>query len=149
MAWTYDQIIAEMHTHHDYAQTHLYYARRQHGYALTDWGAGDALAALAHLIEAVWENNQASEDIIWGYFWGYGGSTNMIPTALDRDMACPFIDEAPPADVTMDAILSAMITANFDQLQNFVGIEDAYRVSLWNEPFNVDYYAALARGFMR
>lgn len=50
--------------------------------------------------------------------------------------------------VTMDAILSCMITATFSQLQTFVGLVDAYRVALWNEPFNSEYYAALARGFM-
>jgi hypothetical protein len=49
----------------------------------------------------------------------------------------------------MDAILSAMVTAKFEQLQEFVGIEDAYRVALWNAPFNVEYYAALARGFIK
>lgn len=49
--------------------------------------------------------------------------------------------------VDMDAILSAMITADFDQLQKFTGLIDAYRVALWNEPFNADFYAALARGF--
>jgi len=52
-----------------------------------------------------------------------------------------------PAEVTMDSILSAMITASYEQLQTFIGIEDAYRVALWNEWFNVEYYASLARGF--
>lgn len=49
----------------------------------------------------------------------------------------------------MASILTAMVTAKFDQLQEFIGIEDAYRVALWNAPFNVDYYAALARGFQK
>jgi len=48
----------------------------------------------------------------------------------------------------MDAILTAMITADFSQLQKFTGLSDAYRVALWNEPFNAEFYAALARGFM-
>jgi len=52
------------------------------------------------------------------------------------------------AEVTMDAILTAMITADFSQLQKFTGLSDAYRVALWNEPFNAEFYAALARGFM-
>lgn len=50
---------------------------------------------------------------------------------------------------TMDDILNAMLGANFDQLQKFIGIEDAYRVALWNAPFNADFYAALARGFQK
>lgn len=55
---------------------------------------------------------------------------------------------APPG-VTMPAILSAMVTAEYEELQQFIGIVDAYRVALWNEWFNVEYYAALARGFKR
>lgn len=50
-------------------------------------------------------------------------------------------------EVTMDAILSAMVTATFEQLQYFIGLVDAYRVAVWNEPFNAEFYSALARGF--
>ena len=49
----------------------------------------------------------------------------------------------------MDDIINAMMSASFDQLQHFVGIEDAYRVALWNAPFNADFYAGLARGFQK
>lgn len=52
-------------------------------------------------------------------------------------------------DVTMDAILNAMLKSDFDQLQKFIGIADAYRVAIWNAPFNADFYAALARGFQQ
>ena len=52
------------------------------------------------------------------------------------------------AEITMDAILSAMVTATPDELQYFIGLVDAYRQSLWNRPFNREYFAALARGFM-
>lgn len=51
------------------------------------------------------------------------------------------------AAVDMNAIINCMLAANFDQLTKFVGIEDAYRSALWNQPFNADFYAALARGF--
>lgn len=57
------------------------------------------------------------------------------------------MEEPPAAEVTMDAILSAMITASLDEYTEFVGLIDAYRVGLWNRPFNAEYYAALARGF--
>lgn len=50
-------------------------------------------------------------------------------------------------EVTMDAIINAMLKADFNQLQKFIGIVDAYRVALWNAPFNAEMYAALARGF--
>lgn len=51
------------------------------------------------------------------------------------------------AAVTMDEILTAMLTAEYDQLQKFIGIEDAYRSAIWDQPFNAEFYAALARGF--
>jgi len=51
--------------------------------------------------------------------------------------------------VDMDAIINAMLAAEFDELRTFTGLTDAYRVALWNEPFNAEYYAALARGFSR
>jgi len=51
--------------------------------------------------------------------------------------------------IDMDAILNAMLKSSFDNLQQFIGIVDAYRVALWNAPFNADFYAALARGFQQ
>ncbi|MBA7546026.1 hypothetical protein ES705_38409 [subsurface metagenome] len=79
---------------------------------------------------------------------GYGTSEShrlsvKIPEAFE------LIDTNWPSEVevTMDAILSAMITAEFDELQKFVGLIDAYRVAIWNAPFNANFYAALARGF--
>jgi len=51
--------------------------------------------------------------------------------------------------VTMASILNAMLAAKFDELQKFIGIEDAYRCALWDAPFNIDFYAALARGFKK
>jgi hypothetical protein len=48
----------------------------------------------------------------------------------------------------MDAILNAMLQADNDQLTTFIGIEDAYRSAIWAQPFNAEFYAALARGFM-
>lgn len=50
-------------------------------------------------------------------------------------------------DIDMDAILNAMLAASFEELQKFIGIEDAYRSAVWDAPFNADFYAALARGF--
>ena len=49
--------------------------------------------------------------------------------------------------VSMDQILNGMLTADFEQLQKFVGIVDAYRSAVWDQPFNAEFYAALARGF--
>lgn len=50
-------------------------------------------------------------------------------------------------EVTMPAILSAMLEATFAELTSFMGITQAYKVAVWDAPFNEEYYAALARGF--
>ena len=49
--------------------------------------------------------------------------------------------------VDMDGLLNAMLLADYEQLQKFVGISDAYRCAIWDQPFNSEFYAALARGF--
>ena len=51
------------------------------------------------------------------------------------------------SSVTMDAILNAMLLATFDELTKFIGIEDAYRSAIWDQPFNAEFYGALANGF--
>jgi len=49
----------------------------------------------------------------------------------------------------MSDIINTMLRASFDELQSFIGIEDAYRIALWNAPFNAEFYSALARGFQK
>ena len=49
--------------------------------------------------------------------------------------------------VTMGDILSEMMSASFDELTKFMMITDAYKVAVWDAPFNEEFYAALARGF--
>ena len=51
------------------------------------------------------------------------------------------------ADIDMDTILNTLLTATPYQIQYFIGLVDAYRQSLWNKPFNSEFFAALARGF--
>ena len=78
----------------------------------------------------------------------YGGTMGMSFLKRWRSAFYWIDDNWPEAvEVNMDAILNAMLASDFDQLQKFIGIVDAYRVALWNAPFNVDFYAALARGF--
>jgi len=52
------------------------------------------------------------------------------------------------AEITFDAVINVMLTANPDQIKYFVGLLDAYRQSIWNKPYNQEFFAALARGFM-
>jgi len=77
----------------------------------------------------------------WGLS-GYNFRYYLIASLLDINTLL-----GDTGDVDMDAILNAMLKADFDELQKFVGLVDAYRVAIWNAPFNANFYAALARGF--
>lgn len=67
-------------------------------------------------------------------------------TQSDHYMAVWYAGQGGAA-VDMNAILNAMLLAKYDELQKFVGIEDAYRSAIWDQPFNAQFYAALANGF--
>ncbi|GAI56337.1 unnamed protein product [marine sediment metagenome] len=59
-----------------------------------------------------------------------------------------YIDAFAPADpFTMDALINTMLEATPEQVTYFVGLVDAYRQSIWTQPFNHEFFAALARGF--
>lgn len=92
--------------------------------------------------EKVWQGISHCEtvlkNLIWGNWQGY--KPYRVPYYLR------YCIEAEPFD--MDVLLSTMLAAEFEQFQTFIGIEDGYRMALWNKPFNAEYYAALARGFM-
>ncbi len=53
-----------------------------------------------------------------------------------------------PAGLTMDTLINTMLIAEPEQVKYFIGLVDAYRASLWNKPFNYEFYSALARGFI-
>ena len=44
------------------------------------------------------------------------------------------------AEVTMDAIINAMLLAEFHDIEQFVGLVDAYRTKLWHAPFDFGFY---------
>lgn len=97
------------------------------------------------------EMSNAADDI--GYFVKYLLQDDVFYKGLRRDWkdALEWINNNWPSGVTvdMDSILTAMLTADFSQLEKFIGLVDAYRIALWNAPFNADMYAALGRGFAK
>lgn len=131
--------LAEIAFHYGYAALHSTAASDDNTAAYNHWVLSEDHDSLLDLI-------QANSHCITAIQMLAG---KMYP--FDPESAVPhFLDShtiGEDGDVTMDAILTAMITADFDQLQKFTGLVDAYRVALWNEPFNADFYAALARGF--
>lgn len=147
MAWGYDSLITELESKYGLAENRTSSARNSNSKAYTHYIASEDHSAIYDLYKAIDYNNQAIELLLAQGFYGWPGDTHALLNALNRSKACPFITEAPPTEVSMDAILSAMISSDFDDLQKFIGLIDAYRVALWNKPFNADFYAALARGF--
>lgn len=75
-----------------------------------------------------------------------GGASNVYD---DMYSAMHWIDgNMDGGDVTMAAMLNAMLGASPYELTYFIGLVDAYRSAIWEKPFNAEFFAALARGFM-
>ena len=132
----YNSVLTRCVTQYDFAYTAYTNAGNERSAAFIHYVANQDHAAIGHLCSAV------------GYLCG--AVVNMLD--LNTGVHDPpnytllyFMDKF--GGCTMDTILTAMIGATFLQLQKFIGIEDAYRVALWNAPFNAEFYAALARGF--
>lgn len=111
------------------------------GTAYTDWNTATTVSQLraagATLFACVNQMFFAHTDIINASDWNISGHYMSIYYAGTGG-----------GGVDMDGILNAMLAASFDDLRQFIGIEDAYRTALWNQPFNAEFYAALARGFV-
>jgi len=76
--------------------------------------------------------------------WG-AGSTTFPGRCLQ--MFDYFNDNIGGGDFDMDVLLTAMLDATPEQITKFMGITQAYKVAVWDAPFNEEFYAALARGF--
>jgi len=108
--------------------------------AVDDWNAGKDHDAIGHLTGCAYYTGVCVSWIL-GKNQPYSGQY-LVPHFLEYHTA-----ETAIAD--MNALLNIMMTAKFEELQKFIGIEDAYRCALWDEWFNIEFYAALARGFKK
>ena len=147
MGMSYDDVVDDLYNSYLDAQA----AQGQLGlnwYYADDYFPADKTNALSHVIQGMYRTLEFMAAVLSLDDYGYPENNYGLITALDRSLANEFITEAPAADVTMSNILSAMVSADFTEFQTFIGFIDGYRVALWNEPFNAEYYAALARGFM-
>ena len=137
-------------------------------YPETCWGALQAMKSSAaqsllysnrclnHMSDAWshWNSNQdhlAIEDILSGLsdtnaaagYAGYGYS----PFDYEGPWHWYFINCLTEYDLTLNDILAAMLTATPDQIEQFIGTVDAFRTSMWNRPFDTEYFALLAKQF--
>jgi len=108
------------------------------------WTAGDDHLCLYYTLFAVDDLKNTIHDLSVRFIWGENGFSMMIPTAF---RALQALIGGAGADLTMDGLLSTMLTADPAQVEYFVGLVDAYRQSIWNRPFNQEFFAALSRGF--
>lgn len=99
---------------------------------------GNHAFAIQYLIEAV-------EDNTFGVWNCLVRNTSYSPPYAVPYFFTNYVD----GDVDMTAILDAMLEANEEQVKYFVAMNDAYRQSIWNKPFDNEYFASLARLFAR
>jgi len=116
--------------------------------ARTEWNAGNDHNAIGQVIDAL-DHVVAGKNKLFDTYQYPFPRYRIIRLFQMLDDRLDALEAAPPVTVDMDAIINAMLVATFDELQKFIGIEDAYRVALWNAPFNAEFYAALARGFQK
>ncbi|GAI72283.1 unnamed protein product [marine sediment metagenome] len=108
--------------------------------AFTAWSANEDHIAIGHLITAITET--------WFTFNVYPGFQFSDPDQSPIVESIYWANkDVPTAEVTMRAILDEMFTASDYELMQFIALVDAYRQSLWNKPFDANYWAAVARGF--
>lgn len=148
MGWNYDTLITDLWAKYHLANSARSSLNANHTQALIHWNAGDDHEAIYDIIEGMYDTVTYMMNMLAKGFHSWNGSSFSLLDALDRDRACPFITEAPPYELTMADILSTMLSADPTQVEYFVGLVDAYRQSIWNRPFNQEFFAALAQGFM-
>lgn len=89
-----------------------------------------------------WTNSQ--------FYWvaeGINDYTILWNTACAVRLLITKVESLSGGGVNMGSILTAMQSASFEELNSFMGITQAYKVAVWDAPFNEEFYAALARGF--
>ncbi len=148
MASTYDQLINELWDRYDVANGYRSNLNNARSAAYAQWAIGDDHDAIEYIIDGMQSTVYYMVAMLAKGFYGHNGSTYALLSALDRTQANPFITSDDVPAITMQSILDAMVTANPDQTMYFVGLLDAFKQSVWNRPYNKEFFAALARGFM-
>ena len=110
--------------------------------AWTHWNAADDHAAIQDILIGFQNLHDAVEYMLC-YVWLFDPKTCLakILQLLEAGIGG---DEY---ELTMSDMINTMLTATPDEVQYMVGINDAYRQSIWDRPYNNEFFAALARGF--
>lgn len=98
-------------------------------------------------------NAKAAAAQMYNLYQAFGTNVSSPTNFLSRlaawtsYVAFNFEADVEPYELTMDDLLNTMLGASFENLTQFMGITEAYKVAVWDAPFNEEFYAALARGF--
>lgn len=106
------------------------------------WNVGDDHLAISYLIVGAKASNLCLDSMLC-YIWMFVPKTCLCKVLYQMYDIITGDGE----EFSMDVLLNTMLQADPSQVTYFVGLVDAYRQSIWNKPFNKEYYAALARGF--
>lgn len=142
MAITRESLINDIDTQYGQAFSKANAAWNSSAEAYAHWQAGqdheaiyDLFSACNRLVE-MGKKIMAKNDPI--------GVNYAVPYFLRN-----FTTETSAEPFSMGLLLVEMFAATDDELLNFIGLVDAYRQSLWNKPFNKDFWASIARGFQQ
>lgn len=101
----------------------------------TSWSSFN-LTMRTHLVLSISWLRDCVKYLLWG------------SRILDVPARIPYyLRECGGGVVDMASIIQAMLVAEPNEIDYFIGLNDAFKQSIWNKPFNKEFYAALARGF--
>lgn len=137
MAYTCAEALAKIRGYYGWSYTYAGWASTNQQQAFAHYNLFQDHEAIGHLCNAVAQHN-VSIGMLTGKY------DDFYP-----DYAVPWYLDNCSGGASMADILTAMMSATFEELTEFMGITQAYKVAVWDAPFNQEFYAALARGFRK
>lgn len=106
--------------------------------ATIDIGTNNYSGAIQHVMDAC--------DSLSVGFWVMTEKFNQC----DPKYVLPFyLKHHTGGTITMEDVINAMLVAENDELTTFIGLVDAYRQSIWNQPFDKEFFSSLGRNFVQ
>ena len=134
-----EDVLDDLDYWYNFAEIYKHLASTHRSDAWNWFGVGNDHKALEEIIKCC-------QDLITTFTALIGDDMGYAPYAV-LPYFCRFHTIESAGEVTMRAILDEMFSASNEELLQFIALVDAYRQSLWNKPFDAEYWAAVARGF--
>lgn len=118
-----------------------------------DWAVASIEFAGLNLTYAGKQANWSTAKTYVG--WAGGNFTNIYVNFEETEWgfwywakrALQYIDNNWPSTLTMLSLIAAMSIATPDEIMTFICLTDAYHASLWDRPYNPEYFATMVRAF--